>query len=133
MRITTAISGVLIVSVMTFAGHAFAEPLRLKGNMFINAMKGNTLSGKTGDGVSFNAYFLSGGIVNYEDANGAKDAGQWHVDSDGDVCVAFRQINDGKEDCFVVTLDGRNVSWKGKARTGSGKLRGSIVEGFLEE
>ncbi len=133
MRITTAISGVLILSVTTITDLAFAEPLQLKGNMFINAMKGNTVSGKTSDGVAFNAYFLSGGIVNYEDANGTKDAGQWHVDRDGDVCVAFQQMNEGKEDCFVVTLDGRKVSWKGKDRAGSGKLRGSIVEGFLEE
>ncbi len=42
MRITTAISGVLILSVMTITDLAFAEPLQLKGNMFINAMKGNT-------------------------------------------------------------------------------------------
>ncbi len=133
MRITTAMYGVLILLVTTITDLAYAEPVQLKGSMFINAMNGNTLSGKTSVGVAFNAYFLSGGIVNYEDANGTKDAGQWHVDSDGDVCVAFQQVNDGKEDCFIVTLDGRNVSWKGKARTGSGKLRGSIVEGFLEK
>ncbi len=133
MRIATAISGVLILSVTAITGLAFAEPLQLKGTMFINAMKGNTLSGKTSDGVAFNAYFLSGGIVNYEDADGTKDAGQWHVDSEGDVCVAFQQVNEGKQDCFIVTLDGRNVSWEGKAGSGSGKLRGSVVEGFLEE
>ncbi len=133
MRITTAVSGVLILTVTTAIGLALADPLQLTGSKFINVMNGNTLSGKTSDGVAFNAYFLSGGIVNYEDANGTRDAGQWHIDGDGDVCVAFQNMNDGKADCFLVTLDGRNVSWEGKARTGSGKLRGSIVEGFLEE
>ncbi len=133
MRITTAMYGVLILLVTTITDLAYAEPLQLKGSMFINAMNGNTLSGKTSDGVAFNAYFLSGGIVNYEDVNGTKDAGKWHVDSDGDVCVAFQQMNDGKEECFFVTLDGRTVTWKGKTRAGSGMLRGSIVESFLEE
>ena len=33
----------------------------------------------------------------------------------------------------LVTLDGRTVTWKGKTRAGTGKLRGSIVESFLEE
>ncbi len=90
MRITTAVYCVLILLVTTITGLAYAELLQLKGNMFINAMKGNTLSGKTGDGV-------------------------------------------GKEEYFFVTLDGRTVTWKGKTRAGTGMLRGSIVESFLEE
>ena len=133
MRVSIAVAGLLGLLAVAALNLTSARAEQLKGNMFINAMQGNTLSGKTSNGVPFNAYFLSGGIVNYEEAGGAKDAGEWHMDSDGDVCVTFQKINDGKEDCFVVTLDGKKLSWKGKTGSGSGMLRGSIVEGFIEE
>ncbi len=127
------LGGGLVLIVAAFTSIANAEPKQMKGSIFVSTMQGNTLSGKTVEGVAFNAYFLRGGMVTYEDANGLKDTGQWRIDNEEDVCVAFKNMNDGKEECFFVTLDGRTVTWKGKTRAGTGMLRGSIVESFLQE
>ncbi len=130
---TGTLSGLLILGLSALFTPAHSEPTQLVGNMFINAMKDNTLSGRTSDGVPYNAYFLSGGLVTYEAGSGEKDTGRWRIDKDGQLCVAFVKRDKGQENCFVVKLDGRVLSWEGKTRTERGILRGSIVASFLED
>src|SRR5918996_5885219 len=94
---------------------AFAAAEQLKGSRFIEVMQDNTLSGTTEGGASYNLYFLPGGDVTYDDSTGARDRGRWSMDSDGDVCVSFEQVDDGRAQCYRVEVDGRTVTWQGKA------------------
>jgi hypothetical protein len=109
---------------------AHAAPEQLKGSRFIEAMQDNTLSGTTADGAAYNLYFLPGGEVSYDDSTGARDRGRWWMDPDGDVCVTFTEVDDGRAGCYRVEIDGRTVTWQGKAG-GQGMLRGGVAESFL--
>jgi hypothetical protein len=109
---------------------AFAAAEQLKGSRFIEVMQDNTLSGTTEGGASYNLYFLPGGEVTYDDSTGARDRGRWSMDSDGDVCVSFEQVDDGRAQCYRVEVDGRTVTWQGKA-DGQATLRGGVAESFL--
>lgn len=114
------------------AGPAFAQPEPLKGTRFLDVMENNTLSGTTEDGTAYNLYFLSGGELTYEDASGARDRGRWSMGPGGDVCVRFEQVDDGRQHCFDVEVDGRKLTWRGKGGEGKGTLRGGVAESFLK-
>ena len=129
MRVGT----ILVLLVLSVAAVARAEGERLTGTQFVSVMDSNTLSGTTDAGVPFNAYFLTGGRVTYEEQSGERDNGTWRMDDDGDVCITWQRINEGREECFHVTLDGRKLSWKGKTGQGTGLLRGAIAETFLTD
>jgi hypothetical protein len=109
---------------------AHAAPEQLKGSRFIELMQDNTLSGTTADGAAYNLYFLPGGEVSYDDSTGARDRGRWWLDPDGDVCVTFTKVDDGGARCYRVEVDGRTVTWQGKAG-GQAMLRGGVAESFL--
>jgi hypothetical protein len=108
--------------------HAAAE--QLTGDRFIEVMQDNTLSGTTAGGAAYNLYFLPGGEVTYDDATGARDRGRWFLDPEGDVCVSFEMVEDGAAQCYRVEIDGRTVTWKGKAGGETG-VRGDVAESFL--
>ena len=61
-----------------------------------------------------------------------RDPGTWHLDKDGDVCVAWQNPADRQEGCFRVTVDGGNVSWEGKAGSGRAVLRGGVSNMLLK-
>jgi hypothetical protein len=109
---------------------ADAAAEQLNGSRFIEVMQDNTLSGTTGEGASYNLYFLPGGEVTYDDSTGARDRGRWSMDRDGDVCLSFAQVDDGRAHCYRVEVDGRTVTWHGKAG-GKATLRGGVAESFL--
>ena len=123
-----AVAAALVGLASAPAAHAAAE--QLKGARFIEVMQDNTLSGTTAAGVAYNLYFLPGGEVTYDDSTGARDRGRWSMDPDGDVCVGFEQIDGGRSQCYRVELDGRELTWQGKA-DGQAALRGDVAEGFL--
>jgi hypothetical protein len=108
--------------------HAAAEPL--KGSRFIEAMQDNSLSGTTADGAAYNLYFLPGGEVTYDDSTGVRAHGRWSMDPDGDVCVSFEDVDAGRAQCYLVEVDGRSVTWRGKG-DGQAVLRGGVAESFL--
>jgi hypothetical protein len=110
---------------------AHAAPEQLKGSRFIEVMQDNTLSGTTSDGAAYNLYFLPGGEVTYDDATGARDRGRWSMDSDGDVCISFEKVDDGRAQCYRVEVDGSTVTWRGKAGDRVATLRGGVAESFL--
>jgi hypothetical protein len=120
----------LVVAAM--AAPARAEPQAVRGDQFITMMQSNTLSGTTAAGDAFNIYFLPGGTATYQDATGTRDGGSWHIDKDGDVCVAWQSPADRQEGCFRVTVDGANVAWEGKAGSGRATLRGGVSEMVLK-
>jgi hypothetical protein len=111
---------------------AWAQPEPLKGIRFLDVMENNTLSGETEGGTAYNLYFLPGGEVTYDDASGARDRGHWSMDPDGDVCVQFEQLDEGRQHCFEVEVDGRTVTWRGKSGEGQATLRGGVAESFLQ-
>src|SRR5262249_40207210 len=112
--------------IMLAAAPAAAAPQTVQGGQFISMMEGNTLSGTNASGAAVNLYFLAGGVATYQDSTGARDSGSWHIDNDGDVCVAWQNPADRQEGCFRVTVDGDKVSWEGKGGSGRGTLRGGV-------
>jgi len=111
---------------------AFGDPRPVRGDQFITMMQSNTLSGETAAGTGFNVYFLPGGMATYEEKGGKRDSGTWHLDKEGDVCVAWRDPAEQERGCFRVTVDGDKVAWEGKEGGGQGTLRGGISETFLK-
>ena len=126
-------SSILIALVVAAtAAPAAAAPQVVRGDQFITMMKSNTLAGTTAAGDAFNIYFLAGGTATYQDASGTRDGGSWHLDKDGDVCVAWQNPADRQEGCFRVTVDGAKVAWEGKAGSGRAALRGGVNEMTLK-
>ena len=124
---------------MLFAAFVLAAPMaahadaqHIYGDQFITTMQSNTLSGKNANGSAFNIYFLPGGEVTYDDQTGVTDKGSWHLDKDGDVCVAWRNPSEAKEGCFRVSADGEKVLWHGKQGSLRGSLRGGVTDTFLK-
>lgn len=115
-----------------FITPAAAEPQTVRWGDFVTMMQGNTLSGTTAAGTVFNMYFIAGGNATYQEVGGARDFGTWHLDKDGDVCVAWKNSPDSANGCFHVTVDGSKVAWEGKDTGGSGTLRGGVTETFLK-
>jgi hypothetical protein len=122
----------IVLAVAATAAPAGAAPQAVRGDQFITMMHSNTLSGTTADGDAFNIYFLAGGIATYQEAGGTRDSGTWHLDKDGDVCVAWKNPADSRDGCFRVTVDGAKVAWEGKAGSGRGSLRGGVSEMILK-
>ena len=120
---------VLVAAAM--AAPASAAPQVLRGDEFITMMQRNTLSGTTAAGTDFDIYFLPGGTATYREATGTHDSGSWHLDSDGDVCVAWRNPQYVQTGCFRVAVDGDKVAWEAKAGSGRAALRGDVTETFL--
>ena len=111
---------------------AAAAPQAVRGTQFITMMHSNTLSGTNAAGQAFNIYFLPGGTATYQDATGTRDSGSWHLDDDGDVCVAWKNPAERQDGCFRVTVDGSKVAWEGKGGSGRAELRGGVSEMYLK-
>lgn len=120
------------LSAFATAAPSLAAPEQLKGQNFIDVMSGNTVSGTAASGAAFNIYFVDGGDVTYEDSSGARDNGRWLMDSDGDVCIKWRKRNPGQQNCYRVTVDGDQITWKGKDASGEALLRGGVGTSFLK-
>ena len=129
MKISTLL---LAVAIVATTAPAAADPQKVRGSQFITMMQGNTLSGTNAEGKPFKVYFLAGGIATYTDASGTRDSGSWHLDKDGDVCVAWQNPADRQEGCFRVTVDGSKVAWEGKSGSGRADLRGGVSDMVLK-
>ena len=110
-----------------------AQSTVLKGDLFVEVMNGNTLSGFTLKGVPFNLYFLPGGSATYDEKGGISDTGRWRMSKAGRVCVKWRKWQQGREHCYVVRLKGRTIRWTGAGGSGSGLLRGFIASSYLRK
>ena len=122
MALTTSFVSALLAA----AGAGAAGPEQLKGTQFIQVLNGNTLAGKNSSGVDYRVYFLTGGIVTYENDEGIKDTGRWRVHDDGSICLTLLKRFKGEERCTVVMIEGRELSWRGEKLSGKGRLLGTI-------
>ena len=126
LRILVAMLG------LGLATPALAAPEQLKGMRFIDVMSGNTVSGTAASGAEYNMYFVDGGDVTYDDSKGVHDHGRWLTDSDGDVCIKWHERDPDRQSCYQVTVDGDQVTWKGKGGSGEAMLRGGVGTSFLK-
>jgi hypothetical protein len=132
MRCAQLLGILVTLSALGLATPSLAAPEVLKGERFIDVMNGNTVSGTTASGAAFNIYFVEGGDVTYEDSSGAHDNGRWSMDPDGDVCITWRKHDAGHQSCYRVTVDGDQVTWKGKTGSHEALLRGGVGTSFLK-
>ena len=98
----------------------------LRGDAFITALNGNTLTGKLPDGKPFNLYFLPGGQASYQETAGQTHFGTWKLDENGDVCVQWAPGGQMANGCFQVSLDGDKVTWSNMDGTHQGGLLGGV-------
>jgi len=126
------ITVLFVAAILALPMGAQAASQHIYGDQFITTMQGNTLSGKNANGSAFNIYFLPGGQVTYDDTAGVTDKGTWHLDQDGDVCVAWHNPADAQEGCFRVLIEGAKVLWHSKQGTDRGLLRGGVADTFLK-
>jgi hypothetical protein len=103
-----------------------AEAKDLRGDAFITAMNGNTLTGKMADGKRFKMYFLPGGAATVQRGTGEPEAGTWRLDDAGDVCLKFPE-DVGESGCYRVAAEGHKVTWSNKDSTGHGRLFGGVA------
>jgi hypothetical protein len=103
-----------------------AEANELRGDAFITAMNGNTLSGKMMDGTPFKMYFVPGGTATVQRGTGEPEIGSWSLDEAGDVCLKFPE-SVGETGCYRVAAEGSKVTWTNKSGTGHGKLLGTVA------
>ena len=132
MRRAQLLGILLAAGPLWLATPALAAPEQLKGQNFIDVMSGNTVSGTTPTGAAFNIYFVDGGDVTYEDSSGDHDQGRWQMDPDGDVCITWRKRDPEHQNCYEVTVDGDQVTWKGKNGSHEALLRGGVGTSFLK-
>lgn len=124
-------SELVVAAMLTLAASAGAHASDLRGDNFITAMDGNTLSGGRSDGSEFNVYFLPGGSATYSTHAGEHDSGTWRLDREGDVCIKWQKGAHPLEGCFRVSFDRDRVSWRNKDGTTRAELRGDVTETFL--
>jgi hypothetical protein len=98
-----------------------------RGDEFITAMDGNSISATGADGRAFDLYFLAGGLVTYTRLGDANVSGTWQMNRDGDVCIKWPARVDAPEGCFRISFDGDTVIWRNRSVSGHGTLRGVVV------
>jgi hypothetical protein len=112
---------------LILASASAAQATDLRGDAFITAMQGNTLSGKALDGTPFKLFFVPGGQATVQRGTGEPETGTWNLDEAGDVCLKFSE-SVGETGCYRVAADGNKVKWSNKQGTGHGKLLGGVAD-----
>jgi len=104
-----------------------AEAKALRGDAFITAMQGNTLTGKMGDGTPYKLYFLPGGQATIQEGNAEPQSGVWSLDKSGDVCLKWPSAVASEDGCYRVDVVGHKVSWSNKDGTQKARLFGGVA------
>jgi hypothetical protein len=99
----------------------------LRGDAFITAMNGNTLSGKMADGTPYKLYFVPGGQATIQEGKAEPQFGTWTIDKSGDVCLKWPEAVASEDGCYRVHVDGTKVTWSNKDGTNKGKLLGGVA------
>jgi|SRR5262245_13159911 len=126
-----AVLTLLLFGALLFVSSVSTAAADVRGDQFITAVEGNTLSGKDSAGSPFNLYFLPGGHVTYSGRAGTAINGTWGLDKDGDVCVQWSRHVDALHGCFTIAVDGSKVTWRTKQAVGNARLRGGVVDTFV--
>ncbi|GAB2178838.1 hypothetical protein [Dongia sp. agr-C8] len=104
-----------------------AEAKSLRGDAFITAMAGNTLTGKTADGTPYKLYFLPGGQATIQEGTAETQTGAWSLDKSGDVCLKWPKAVVSEDGCYRVDVVGHKVSWSSKNGTQKARLFGGVA------
>jgi hypothetical protein len=70
------------------------------GQSFADAVVGNSVLGKTGDGKKWAAYYKTGGEMTFNLDNGWSDSGKWWVDGEK-FCQQWEQVRGGAKYCLA--------------------------------
>ena len=104
-----------------------AEAKPLRGDAFITAMAGNTLTGKMADGTAYKLYFLPGGQATIQEGAAEPQSGSWSLDKSGDVCLKWPKAVASEDGCYRVDVVGHKVSWSNKDGTQKARLFGGVA------
>lgn len=104
-----------------------AEAKSLRGDAFITAMNGNTLTGKMADGTPYKLYFLPGGQATIQEGAGKPQSGTWSLDKSGDVCLKWPSAVASEDGCYRVNVVGHKVTWSNKDGTQKARLFGGVA------
>jgi hypothetical protein len=115
------------VAAMQFGLMVPAEAKSLRGDAFITAMDGNTLTGKMGDGTPYKLYFLPGGQATIQEGDGQPQYGTWTLDKSGDVCLKWPAAVTSEDGCYRVDVTGHKVNWSNKDGSQKARLFGGVA------
>src|SRR3954454_21899574 len=104
-----------------------AEAKSLRGDAFITAMNGNTLTGKMADGTPYKLYFLPGGQATIQEGKAEPQSGTWSLDNSGDVCLKWPGAVASEDGCFRVNVTGHKVTWSNKDGSQKARLFGGVA------
>jgi len=104
-----------------------AEAKSLRGDAFITAMEGNTLTGKMADGTRYKLYFLPGGQATIQEGDAAPQSGTWSLDKSGDVCLKWPKAVASEDGCYRVDVVGHKVTWSNKDGSQKARLFGGVA------
>ena len=104
-----------------------AEAKSLKGDAFITAMSGNTLTGKMENGTPYKLYFLPGGQATIQEGTGDPQFGTWTIDKSGDVCLKWPSAMASEDGCYRVDVVGHKVTWSNKDGSQKARLFGGVA------
>ena len=104
-----------------------AEAKSLRGDAFITAMDGNTLTGKMVDGTPYKLYFLPGGQATIQEGTHQPVSGTWSLDKSGDVCLKWPAAAVSEDGCYRVDVVGHKVSWSNKDGSQKARLFGGVA------
>jgi hypothetical protein len=117
----------LASAAVALLANAPAEAKALRGDAFITAMDGNTLTGKMVDGTPYKLYFLPGGQATIQEGTGQPQSGTWSLDKSGDVCLKWPAAVAAEDGCYRVDVVGHKVSWSNKDGTQKARLFGGVA------
>jgi hypothetical protein len=104
-----------------------AEAKSLRGDAFITAMEGNTLTGKMADGTRYKLYFLPGGQATIQEGSAKPQSGAWSLDKSGDVCLKWPAAVASDDGCYRVDVVGHKVTWSNKDGSQKARLFGGVA------
>jgi len=99
----------------------------LRGDAFITAMDGNTLTGKMADGTKYKLYFLPGGQATIQEGSAEPQHGSWSLDKSGDVCLKWPSAVASEDGCYRVDVVGHKVTWSNKEGSQKARLFGGVA------
>jgi len=104
-----------------------AEAKSLRGDAFITAMSGNTLTGKMENGTPYKLYFLPGGQATIQEGKAEPQSGTWSLDKSGDVCLKWPSAVASEDGCYRVDVVGHKVTWSNKDGSQKARLFGGVA------
>ena len=126
-KLTMALAASAMVALLGASITPPAAAKSLRGDAFITAMDGNTLTGKMADGTPYKLYFLPGGRATIQEGSDKPRSGTWNLDKSGDVCLKWPSAVTSEDGCYRVDVVGHKVSWSNKDGSQKARLFGGVA------